>query len=547
MRWITISALLLAWGQTVAAQVPEVIRYQGRLVQGTNLVQGSVGLSLRLYDAPTGGTLRYEDSNTVTVVDGLYATGIGDTTTLGNLVSSLNNQTLYLETVVDGVPLAPREELASVAYALVTRGMTFTTNSTVILNPTENNADASVIGASLLGGTGNVILDQSHQALIGAGLVNSIEPSAPRSLIGAGINNRISSGNTHASIVGGADNLLLPGSSEAFIGGGEFNIIEGAEQGVIVGGTANRIFSGAYDASIGGGRLNLIGTNSFTAAVAGGWGNEIDADASGSFIGAGGFNRIDEGAFNAAIVSGRENVLQPGAARAFIGAGRGNQIDHVAFDSVIGGGVHNRIGTNAPAAVIPGGESNTVAAGASHAFAAGYRANANHSGSFVWADRQEADFASTAPNQFAVRALGGIRLDGLVQLGSGNAGIRPLVVRRVESTVKTNGAVVARTDEVRLVRDGSSGGFLIIVEPAVVGNQEVAAFGVDATGQVVGRYLTMNDANPTNALWTDAQNIVHFRATFGDTFQNQNQTEISLSRQNGDFYWIGTLISSFPQ
>jgi hypothetical protein len=41
---------------------------------------------------------------------------------------------------------------------------------------------------------------------------------------------------------------------------------------------------------------------------------------------------------------------------------------------------------------------------------------ANHSGSFVWADSQDADFTSTAANQASFRSLGGVRFT------SGNGG-----------------------------------------------------------------------------------------------------------------------------
>ncbi|MCB9913329.1 MAG: tail fiber domain-containing protein [Planctomycetes bacterium] len=58
-------------------------------------------------------------------------------------------------------------------------------------------------------------------------------------------------------------------------------------------------------------------------------------------------------------------------------------------------------------ATIPGGYDNT--AGGDYAFAAGYRAKATHTGAFVWADSQNADFASTLANQFSVRASGGVR------------------------------------------------------------------------------------------------------------------------------------------
>jgi hypothetical protein len=41
-------------------------------------------------------------------------------------------------------------------------------------------------------------------------------------------------------------------------------------------------------------------------------------------------------------------------------------------------------------------------------FAAGSRAKAGHDGTFVWADSQEADLASTTNNQFLIRAAGGV-------------------------------------------------------------------------------------------------------------------------------------------
>ena len=112
------SCLLLALCSSMA-QVPALMHYQGRLIDGTNLVNGSVGVSLRIYDDATGGVLLYEDSNTVAVVDGLYATLIGDDTTVGSLNAALAATNVWLEVAVDNVALTPRERIASVAFALV--------------------------------------------------------------------------------------------------------------------------------------------------------------------------------------------------------------------------------------------------------------------------------------------------------------------------------------------------------------------------------------------------------------------------------------------
>jgi hypothetical protein len=53
---------------------------------------------------------------------------------------------------------------------------------------------------------------------------------------------------------------------------------------------------------------------------------------------------------------------------------------------------------------------NDTTAGGNCSTALGHRARANHLGSFVWADSQSGDFASTANNQFSIRAAGGLRL-----------------------------------------------------------------------------------------------------------------------------------------
>ena len=102
----------------LSAQVPELINYQGRLVDGTNLVNGNVSMVMRLYDDSTAGTLLYADSNTVSVVDGIYNTHLGDDTVTGSLTDALNNSQVYVELDIDGTILLPRERLVAVPYAL---------------------------------------------------------------------------------------------------------------------------------------------------------------------------------------------------------------------------------------------------------------------------------------------------------------------------------------------------------------------------------------------------------------------------------------------
>jgi len=97
------------------AQAPEWLNYQGRLLSGTNLAQGEWLFVFSLYDAPTGGARLYQETQSVTVVDGFYATQIGHA---GGLAAALSGDPVYLELQVAGTPLAPRERIGSVAHAL---------------------------------------------------------------------------------------------------------------------------------------------------------------------------------------------------------------------------------------------------------------------------------------------------------------------------------------------------------------------------------------------------------------------------------------------
>ena len=82
--------------------------------------------------------------------------------------------------------------------------------------------------------------------------------------------------------------------------------------------------------------------------------------------------------------------------------------------SAIGGGESNN--ASGYYATISGGYGNVAAGGFSSA--AGNQAQALNYGSFVWNDGSGGAFASTADNQFAVHAVGGLLLAGNVQMGT---------------------------------------------------------------------------------------------------------------------------------
>ena len=70
--------------------------------------------------------------------------------------------------------------------------------------------------------------------------------------------------------------------------------------------------------------------------------------------------------------------------------------------SVVGGGLFDS--TSGQWSAIPGGYLNK--ASGDYSFAAGKRAKAAHTGTFVWADSTDVNFSSTGANQFLIRATG---------------------------------------------------------------------------------------------------------------------------------------------
>jgi len=120
LQHLAVFALIMVFAVTGGlAQAPEQINYQGFLKDGGVPVTDDVSMLLRLYTSDSGGSPVYVDSNIVSVVDGLYSTVIGDGTVSGSLADALTNATVYVELVVNGTVMSPRERILSSAYSLL--------------------------------------------------------------------------------------------------------------------------------------------------------------------------------------------------------------------------------------------------------------------------------------------------------------------------------------------------------------------------------------------------------------------------------------------
>jgi len=340
------------------AMPPASISYQGRLVDGTNLVNGTVSLQLHLYNASVGGALLYTDFNAaVPVVDGLYSAAIGDDTTFGDLHTALTNASVWLEVEVNGTPLSPRERLLSVPYARHAYGFLLTTNQNVIINGISTNR----IGSpgrfnAIAGGANNEIRGGNFYSFVGGGKDNSIRSNAFAS-----------------TILGGTGHFILEGVEGGFIGGGSGHQL-GANNASVPGGVRNYIFGNL--GSIGGGYENVIDPLAFASTVGGGYINSVQFGSQSGFIGGGQYNRIGTNTFLGTISGGYFNSMFYENNFSTIGGGWANLMFSNATVSTIGGGFLNIVGNNSIYATIGGGYTNVIGSGTTNAVIAGGANNA---------------------------------------------------------------------------------------------------------------------------------------------------------------------------
>lgn len=120
-RWLTLALLFVSIAAT--AEVPGRLAYQGRLLKSDGSPEaGSKSFTFSLYPTKTGGTAPlWTETQTLGLSDGYYATFLGAAQSFG--AGLFDSSTLYLEVAVDGVALSPRQEVATVPYALLAGGV----------------------------------------------------------------------------------------------------------------------------------------------------------------------------------------------------------------------------------------------------------------------------------------------------------------------------------------------------------------------------------------------------------------------------------------
>jgi hypothetical protein len=164
---------------------------------------------------------------------------------------------------------------------------------------------------------------------------------------------------------------------------------------------------------------------------------------------------------------------------------------------------------------------------------------------------------ANSPDGFGLGTDGNARVEGLLRSGSETGTTdapaittggpyRGLVMRLVNSTSTFAGSVIARTDNLTLERDGTTGG-LRAASTSLPSSLRVGCTGMAGFGGFHGRSVMLNSFD-TQTLVFDGDGAVFLECTLGDPDNQGHFTKVTLHRTStSDFRWIGILISTFNQ
>jgi hypothetical protein len=341
----------------VLAQAPDSLGFQGNLTDslGNPITQAGVGMTFTLY---VGGSPVWTEPQSVDVTDGVFHVLLGKVTDLSTLAF---NEPMELGIKIDteASEMTPKTPLAATPYARALPGLY------------------------------TVYADDG--------------PSQSHNVVGGGDNNVVSAGAVGVTISGGGgvfESVSHPNQVHydfGTVGGGGKNVAID-RWGTVSGGREN---SAAFEATVGGGALNNASQANTT--VSGGKSN--NATLPSATVGGGESNTASG---SSSTVSGG-NANTASGPYATVGGGNGNTAS--GNRSTVAGGFSNT--ATGLRATVPGGNDND--ARGDYSFAAGHKAKAIHEGTFVWNDRSittdNDSLLSTGPNQFLIRAQGGVGIN----------------------------------------------------------------------------------------------------------------------------------------
>lgn len=141
-----------------------MLSFQGRLTDSSsNPITSGVNVIFRLYDQLTGGTELYTSNACPVLPDqnGIFSTNIGNGTCGAAIPATVfsNNRDVFVEIQVVSETLTPRQQIATVGYAL---------NSDT-LQGYPASATATVNTVPVMNGDGNIVLAQLNPSIVATG------------------------------------------------------------------------------------------------------------------------------------------------------------------------------------------------------------------------------------------------------------------------------------------------------------------------------------------------------------------------------------------
>jgi len=438
------------------------------------------GISNQAYALCTiGGGFNNTASTATPSVTGSVTLTAGSTSLPGAYVSSTLTATNML---IRGVGIPDNTYISSTAppSLLMSNPATVSGAQTLSYYYTGNTIaggrsnNAAGMYTTIGGGFGNTV--SGNNTGVAAGSSNSA--GGTNSFVGGGLSN--TAGGNYDVVCGGQSNSVTDtnNGSHRFVGAGSSNTMgQQCLYSIIVGGETNSIFG--RNNFIGGGGSNVI-TSAVYSVMTGGTNHSMTGGNTRMTIGGGQSNTVSNN--YGTIAGGQSNTVS--GTHAIIGGGQANIV--TGAHSFIGGGQNNRV--TAPYSVVVGGLLNT--ASVDYSFAAGRRAKASHSGSFVWADSTDADYSSNENNTFNVRAIGGSFFTGSmtvtgslivapasavelqvtstgVNIGNAIGDIHSITGSlNITGSVTATGDVVALTNLKSMYQAGDEGGEIFLNAPA---------------------------------------------------------------------------------
>lgn len=416
--------LLVSASFAQVSAIPQLMNFQGRLARpdGTPVANGTYSVRFSLHSALSGGTEVWNQTvGSVMVKNGTFSVQ------LSGFPAGTFHSNPWLEIKIGtNAPLTPRQPLVTVPYAFKA-DMALTVPDGSITNAkiangtiTANKFAANIFNplAWLLGGNSGVTSGfmgttdiqpltfkvnnrRAMQYQYAENTANAGSEYRSVNLLGGSELNVIAAGVVGATIAGGgADNFTgmdYPNRVMAdfgTIGGGYGNTAD--DRGATISGGWFNTASGPQ-ATIGGGFENTA--SSAFVTVGGGWHNTASREY--AMVGGGFENTANN--YTATVSGGGLNTASGNDAT--VGGGFNNAASGAG--ATVGGGGSNT--ASGAVSTVPGGLNNTAAG--HYSLAAGRSAAAYHNGTFAWADDADVEFASTAPNQFLIRASGGIGIN----------------------------------------------------------------------------------------------------------------------------------------